>query len=66
MTILRQPEFDFHRTVWVAGEIRFPGPDALLRKDERLTDLVERAGGGAGAFRGSALRPPARQPAERG
>jgi protein involved in polysaccharide export with SLBB domain len=45
VTILRQPEFDLHRTVWVTGEIHFPGPYALLRKDERLSDLVGRAGG---------------------
>jgi protein involved in polysaccharide export with SLBB domain len=45
VTILRQPDFDLHRTVWVTGEIRFPGSYALTRKDERLTDLVSRAGG---------------------
>jgi hypothetical protein len=45
VTILRQPEFSLHRTVWVTGEIRFPGPYALMRKDERLSDLVSRAGG---------------------
>jgi protein involved in polysaccharide export with SLBB domain len=45
VTILRQPDFDLHRSVWITGEIRFPGPYALTRKDERLSDLVARAGG---------------------
>jgi protein involved in polysaccharide export with SLBB domain len=43
--ILRQPEFEKHRTVIVGGEVRFPGPYALTRKDERLSDLIQRAGG---------------------
>jgi protein involved in polysaccharide export with SLBB domain len=43
--ILRQPEFETQRTVQVAGEVRYPGAYALERKDERLTDLIARAGG---------------------
>jgi protein involved in polysaccharide export with SLBB domain len=45
VTILRQPEFDLQRTVVIDGEVRFPGPYVLTRKDERLSDLVRRAGG---------------------
>jgi protein involved in polysaccharide export with SLBB domain len=45
VTILRQPEFELQRTVEVFGEVMFPGPYALSRKDERLSDLVRRAGG---------------------
>ena len=45
VTIFRQPEFELQRTVWIAGEVLFPGPYALMRKDERVSELVERAGG---------------------
>jgi hypothetical protein len=40
-----QPEFEVQRTVTVVGEVQAPGTYALTRKDERLTDLVHRAGG---------------------
>lgn len=43
--ILRQPDWELHRTVTVAGQVRFPGVYALRSKTERLTDLIERAGG---------------------
>jgi protein involved in polysaccharide export with SLBB domain len=43
--ILKQPEFDFQRTVTITGEVRYPGTYSLTRKDERLSELVERAGG---------------------
>ncbi|GIW50697.1 MAG: hypothetical protein KatS3mg081_0052 [Gemmatimonadales bacterium] len=45
VTILRQPEFELHRSVEITGEVKFPGPYVLVRKDERLSDLVRRAGG---------------------
>ena len=43
--ILRQQEFEYQRTVSLTGEVRFPGEYALLRKDERMSDLIGRAGG---------------------
>jgi protein involved in polysaccharide export with SLBB domain len=43
--ILKQPDFDFQRSVTVTGEVLVPGTYALTRKDERLSDLVGRAGG---------------------
>lgn len=43
--ILRQPEVELQRTVIVTGEVRFPGHYALTSKDERVSDLFERAGG---------------------
>ncbi len=43
--ILRQPEFAFQRNVTIWGEIRFPGTYSLRAKDERLTALIQRAGG---------------------
>ena len=43
--ILRQPDFDFQRTVVLQGEVRFPGTYSLRTKDERLADVIGRAGG---------------------
>jgi protein involved in polysaccharide export with SLBB domain len=40
-----QPEFEFQRSVAILGEVRLPGIYALTRKDTRLSDLVQRAGG---------------------
>jgi polysaccharide export outer membrane protein len=45
VTIFRQPEFELQRSVAVTGEVLFPGTYALRRKDERVADLVRRAGG---------------------
>jgi polysaccharide export outer membrane protein len=45
VTILKQPEFELQRRVVVSGEVRYPGTYALRRKDERLSELVARAGG---------------------
>ena len=43
--ILRQPDFELQRTVFVGGEVRYPGRYALRRKTERLSDVLARAGG---------------------
>jgi protein involved in polysaccharide export with SLBB domain len=43
--ILKQPEFDFQRTVVIAGEVRSPGTYSLRTKTDRLAVLVTRAGG---------------------
>jgi len=45
VTVFRQPEFELLRTVTIGGEVSFPGTYALMRKDERVSDLVHRAGG---------------------
>jgi protein involved in polysaccharide export with SLBB domain len=45
VTVLRQPDFELQRMVRVAGEVVFPGPFALQKRDERLSSLVRRAGG---------------------
>src|SRR2546430_14682417 len=44
--ILKQPDFELPRTVQLRGEVRFPGVYALRSKTDRLTDLLDRAGGG--------------------
>ncbi|MBX3172999.1 MAG: SLBB domain-containing protein [Gemmatimonadaceae bacterium] len=43
--ILREPDWSLPRTVLLTGEVRFPGRYTLNRKDERLADVVARAGG---------------------
>src|SRR6266566_4761751 len=45
VSILRQPDFALQQTVYVFGQVRFPGAYALLSGKDRLTDLLERAGG---------------------
>jgi protein involved in polysaccharide export with SLBB domain len=43
--ILRQPEWTLLRSAVIAGEVRFPGRYTLESKNERLSDLIRRAGG---------------------
>ena len=43
--ILKQPDFDFQRTIVLTGEVRYPGPYSLRTKNERIADVIERAGG---------------------
>ena len=43
--ILRQPNWELQRTAVIAGEVRYPGRYSLKTKTERITDLIERAGG---------------------
>ena len=43
--ILRQPDFELQRTVTIEGEVMSPGTYALKSKEDRLADLVRRAGG---------------------
>jgi protein involved in polysaccharide export with SLBB domain len=43
--IFRQPDFELQRTVTVTGEVRFPGTYAMHAKDDRLSGLIQRAGG---------------------
>ena len=43
--IFRQPDFELQRSVTITGEVMYPGTYALKAKDDRLADLVQRAGG---------------------
>ncbi len=43
--ILRQPNWELQRTAVLAGEVRYPGRYTLKTKTERITDLIQRAGG---------------------
>ena len=43
--ILAQPDWDRPRRVTVTGEVRFPGTYTLTNKGDRLSDVMQRAGG---------------------
>jgi polysaccharide export outer membrane protein len=43
--IRRVPGWELQRNVFVTGEVKFPGRYTLTRADERLLDVVNRAGG---------------------
>ncbi len=43
--ILRQPNWELQRTAVIAGEVRYPGRYSLRTTTEKITDLIQRAGG---------------------
>jgi protein involved in polysaccharide export with SLBB domain len=43
--IRRQPNWALQRTVFITGEVLFPGGYSLLSKNDRLADILSRAGG---------------------
>jgi protein involved in polysaccharide export with SLBB domain len=43
--IFRQPEWRKLGTVWVGGEVRYPGPYTITTTSERLSQILARAGG---------------------
>ena len=43
--VRRIADFELPRVVTIVGEVEFPGSYALQRKDERLRELIRRAGG---------------------
>ena len=43
--VLRQPDWELQREVFLGGEVRFPGTYALTSQRDRLTDVIKRAGG---------------------
>ncbi len=43
--IFRQPEWELQRSVSIGGQVRYPGTYSLKTRSDRLTDLIERAGG---------------------
>jgi polysaccharide export outer membrane protein len=43
--ILAQPDWRLLRTVFVSGEVKFPGRYTISNKSERINDLIARAGG---------------------
>ncbi|MDQ3141284.1 MAG: SLBB domain-containing protein [Bacteroidota bacterium] len=45
VVIRNQPEFEFQQIIQVEGEVKYPGPYALLVPNEKLSDVIQRAGG---------------------
>lgn len=45
IVVRRKPDFELFETIVLEGEIKYPGPYALLDDNERILSLVERAGG---------------------
>ncbi len=43
--IRQVPEWQYHPTVTILGEVQFPGEYALIHRQETLLGLIERAGG---------------------
>ncbi|OFX70906.1 MAG: hypothetical protein A2X12_10175 [Bacteroidetes bacterium GWE2_29_8] len=43
--IRKNPDFENPMIVTLGGEIKFPGKYSILRKDEKLSDIIDRAGG---------------------
>lgn len=39
------PRYEDQKQVMLTGEVRYPGPYAIRERSERITDLIERAGG---------------------
>ena len=39
------PEFEFHKTVNILGEVKYKGKYPILSDNEKLSDIIERAGG---------------------
>jgi protein involved in polysaccharide export with SLBB domain len=44
VVILRQPEFEMPQSVTITGEVAVPGVYTLLSKNDRILDLIARAG----------------------
>jgi protein involved in polysaccharide export with SLBB domain len=44
VTILRQPDFEMPSSVKITGEVSVPGQYTLLTKNDRVSDLIARAG----------------------
>src|SRR5258705_7948097 len=43
--IMQEPLFDLQRAVVVSGQVRYPGTYSLRSKEDRLADVINRAGG---------------------
>ena len=45
ITIKKDPNFADVSVVYIGGEVKYPGNYSLQKRDERLSDLIKRAGG---------------------
>lgn len=53
--VRKSPEYEVQQGIGVKGEVMYPGEYVIIRKNERISDLVKRAGGLTGyAYEGGA------------
>ncbi len=45
VTLRPDPYFRLHKQVTIGGEILYPGDYSILKSDEKITDIIDRAGG---------------------
>ena len=45
ITIRRKPGYLAFQTITVSGQLQYPGPYVLEKREERVSDLIKRAGG---------------------
>ncbi|MCC6815212.1 MAG: SLBB domain-containing protein [Saprospiraceae bacterium] len=45
IVVRSQPNFELQKLVYVEGEVLYPGPYAIINNNERISDIVNRAGG---------------------
>jgi protein involved in polysaccharide export with SLBB domain len=45
ITVKRKPGFIAFQSITVAGEVQYPGPYVLEKREERVSDIIKRAGG---------------------
>lgn len=45
VVVRKDPELDYHRIVYLSGEVKYPGVYSVLYPGENLKSLIERAGG---------------------
>jgi protein involved in polysaccharide export with SLBB domain len=45
VSVYSQPGYETQRTIKVEGEVIYPGYYTILKKDEKISDIVKRAGG---------------------
>jgi protein involved in polysaccharide export with SLBB domain len=43
--VRKAPSYEVQKTVFIKGEVKYPGEYSISSKDERISDLVNRAGG---------------------
>lgn len=55
VSVLRQPDFEYQRTVTLVGRVKYPSTYSLRSKTERLAEVIARAGGLASDADSSAI-----------
>ena len=45
IVVRNAPEFELHRTIFIEGEIKYPGPYVLTNENETISSILKRSGG---------------------